>query len=360
MTDGIEIDFLPVGEGEHSGDAIAVRWRDNDQYKVMIYDGGTRDHGAAIVDHVKKYFDTTHVDYVVNSHPDNDHAGGLVYVLENLTVGELWMHRPWEYSAQILQYFHDGRITDESLAWRLKQKMTAAFSLEKAAQKQGIPIFEPFAGSQIGIFTVLSPTDDRYVHELIPQFEKSPELKKEATAMDSIVEATKAAISYIADLWHKEYLPESVTTSAENESSAVLFTSVGTRGYLLTGDAGVQTLRASADYAKSIGVDLPQRVTFVQIPHHGGRHNVSTETLNMLVGKPLADASAEPSRTAYVSASKKAPRHPKRVVTNAFLRRGFRVGQTKGSTIRHYSPGMPKREGWGPIPYLPFYEEVEQ
>jgi hypothetical protein len=198
MTDGIEIDFLPVGEGEHSGDAIAVRWRDNDQYKVMIYDGGTRDHGAAIVDHVKKYFDTTHVDYVVNSHPDNDHAGGLVYVLENLTVGELWMHRPWEYSAQILQYFHDGRITDESLAWRLKQKMTAAFSLEKAAQKQGIPIFEPFAGSQIGIFTVLSPTDDRYVHELIPQFEKSPELKKEATAMDSIVEATKAAISYIA------------------------------------------------------------------------------------------------------------------------------------------------------------------
>ena len=80
----------------------------------------------------------------------------------------------------------------------------------------------------------------------------------------------------------------------------------------------------------------------------------------MLVGKPLADESAEPSRTAYVSASKKAPRHPKRVVTNAFLRRGFRVGQTKGSTIRHYSPGMPEREGWGPITYLPFYEEVEQ
>ena len=34
MVNGIEIDFLPVGEGKHSGDAIAVRWREDDQYKI--------------------------------------------------------------------------------------------------------------------------------------------------------------------------------------------------------------------------------------------------------------------------------------------------------------------------------------
>lgn len=360
MADEIEIDFLPVGEGEHSGDAIAARWRDNGQYKVMIYDGGTKDCGVALVNHVKTHFNTEFVDYVVNSHPDNDHAGGLQYVLENLKVGELWMHRPWEYSTQIRHYFHDGRITDESLAERLKQKMAAAYALEEAAQRQGTPVREPFAGSRIGVFTVLSPTKDRYIHELIPQFEKSPELKKVESAMEAMFDMVKKAASYVADIWHKEYLPDSVTTSAENESSAVLFAPIGTRGYLLTGDAGIQTLRAAADYAKCIGIDLPQRVTFVQIPHHGGRHNVSTETLNMLVGEPLTDESAEPARTAYVSASKKAPSHPKRVVTNAFVRRGFRVGQTKGITIRHYSPGMPKREGWGPITYLPFFKEVEQ
>lgn len=31
---GYEIDFLAVGEGERSGDAIAVRWADGDGFKV--------------------------------------------------------------------------------------------------------------------------------------------------------------------------------------------------------------------------------------------------------------------------------------------------------------------------------------
>lgn len=90
-----------------------------------------------------------------------------------------------------------------------------------------------------------------------------------------------------------------------------------------------------------------------------GRHNVSTEALNLLVGEPLQNATAPPTRTAYVSAAAKAPRHPKKVVTNAFVRRGFRVGQTKGRAISHFTQGTPKREGWGPITYLPFFEEVE-
>lgn len=360
MADSIEIDFLPVGDGEHSGDAIAVRWRENDQYKILIYDGGTKAYGSALVDHVKTHFHSHYVDYVVNSHPDNDHAGGLLYVLQNLTVGEVWMHQPWTYSAEIRHYFRDGRITDASLAERLKGKMAAAYALENAAKEREVQVHEPFAGSQIGIFTVLSPTRDRYVHELVPQFEKAPELKKDESALDSIFDAVKGALGFIADRWDVEYLPDTVSTSAENESSAVLFASVGDRGYLLTGDAGIQTLRASAEYAMSIGIDLPRRVSFVQIPHHGGRHNVSTETLNMLVGEPLPNALEEPTRTAFVSVGAKAPRHPKRVVTNAFARRGFKIGQTKGGTICHFTPGMPQREGWGPISYVPFYDEVEE
>lgn len=58
MADGIEIDFLPVGDGEHSGDAIAVRWREDGQYKIMIYDGGTKAYGAALVEHVKTHYNS--------------------------------------------------------------------------------------------------------------------------------------------------------------------------------------------------------------------------------------------------------------------------------------------------------------
>ncbi|WP_432260839.1 ComEC/Rec2 family competence protein [Cupriavidus sp. TMH.W2] len=358
----MEIDFLPVGKGESSGDAIAIRWKESDRYKVMIYDGGTKDYGEALVNHVKGHYGTTHVDYVVNSHPDNDHAGGLLYVLENMTVGELWMHRPWQYSAQIRDYFHDGRMTDESLARRLQEKMSAAHALEKVAQERNITIREPFAGSQIGIFHVLSPTRNRYIDQLIPEFQKSPELKKAAATLESFfdkaVDKTVEVLSKAADRWDMEFLPETVSTSAENESSAVLFAKTEAHGYLLTGDAGIETLRAAAEYAQAMGYDLPSQVTFVQIPHHGGRHNVSTETLDLIVGKPLAIKPEKFTRTAFVSAAKAAPTHPKRVVTNAFLRRGFNVAQTKGQSIYHFR-GAERRVGWGPLTYVPFYAELD-
>lgn len=361
MITSLEIDFLPVGEGEHSGDAIAVRWQQDGVAKVLVYDGGTKTSGRALVDHVRFHYGTTHVDYVVNSHPDNDHASGLSLVLEELTVGELWMHQPWNYSAQICDYFHDGRITSESLAKRLQQKMAAAYALEKLAEKKHVTVREPFAGSVIGIFRVLSPTTERYVHELVPAFQKSPDLKKSEGIMDSALFTwvKEAAQAFVAELWTGESLPETVTTSAENESSAVLFANIENRGgYLLTGDAGLDSLRASAEYARSIGIDLPGQVTFVQIPHHGGRHNVSTETLNLLVGPPMAGEVTNVAKTAFVSASEKAPTHPKRKVTNAFKRRGFGVFATKGKSIRH-GFNQPLRQDWGPAEHLPFYNEVE-
>lgn len=139
----------------------------------------------------------------------------------------------------------------------------------------------------------------------------------------------------------------------------MLFAAFGGRGDLLTGDAGIKTLRESADYATRLGIDLPSQVTFAQIPHHGGRHHVSSETLNLVFGKPLALRPENPGRVAFVSASAKAPTHPKRVVTNAFNRRSFRVAQTKGNSIWRHS-NMPAREGCGPLTYVPFYDEVEQ
>ncbi len=48
---GYEIDFLPVGNGDRSGDAIAMRYGTPNNYKVIVYDGGTKESGKALVDH---------------------------------------------------------------------------------------------------------------------------------------------------------------------------------------------------------------------------------------------------------------------------------------------------------------------
>lgn len=362
MNEAYEIDFLPVGSGVRSGDAICIRYGTPDNYKVMVYDGGTKESGAKIVEHIRQHYGTTHVDYVVCSHPDGDHASGLSVVLESLSVGGLWMHRPWEYSSVIRQYFNDGRITDVSLAERLQEKMAAAYKLEALALEKGIPLYEPFKGAQIGAFYVMSPDREWYVHTLIPDFAKSPEKKLASdigeSALKSLLASVKATVSGIAESWGFETLREDVSTSAENESSVVLYGVIAEKGILLTGDAGVQALSATATYAENCCISLPDTLKFAQVPHHGSRNNISPSVLDRLIGKKTYSPVSENRLTAFVSAAKDSEIHPRKMVVNGFIRRGALVMPTKGQSIRHHH-NMGARSGWNAVPSLPFFEEVE-
>ena len=53
-----EVDFLAVGEGEKSGDAIAVRWGNlagpRIEQKVPIIDGGTLEAGKNLVNALRE------------------------------------------------------------------------------------------------------------------------------------------------------------------------------------------------------------------------------------------------------------------------------------------------------------------
>lgn len=364
-----EIDFLPVGNGDRSGDAIALRYGGPDAYTIIVYDGGTKESGAKLVEHIKKYYGTDYVDHVVNSHPDGDHASGLSEILEKLQVGTLWLHRPWNYSKIILDYFKDGRITNESLRQRLQEKMASAYQLEQIALRNGIEIREPFQGASIGEFHVLSPEKDWYVHELIADFSKSPDQKKSETAalqqptgglLRALSEAAKRAATWIADKWEIELLREDVKTSAENESSVVLYGYMQDykHGILLTGDAGVNALGRAVDYLDINNVSAPQSINFIQVPHHGSRHNVSTSVLDRILGQRLPSKPAKYEKFSFVSAGKESTTHPRQMVVNAFLRRGVRVDATKGATKRHQR-GMPSREGWEASTPLEFAERVE-
>ena len=64
MNEGYEIDFLPVGSGERSGDAICVRCGSPGDYKVMVYDGGTKESGFGReggAEGIEEYLDTKYI-----------------------------------------------------------------------------------------------------------------------------------------------------------------------------------------------------------------------------------------------------------------------------------------------------------
>ncbi len=364
---GFEIDFLAVGEGARSGDAIALRWGNlfgpRDQQFVMVVDGGNKDSGDALVSHIEAYYGTSEIDLVLNSHPDADHASGLSVVLEEMTVKKLWMHRPWTRLEHIHDLVQDGRITQDSLQARIEEALEAAYALEEIAVEKGIPIWEPFTSVPMArggaTIRVLGPSEAYYT-ELLPQFDDMPSLHEAAVASYSEGRyrlAKSDAVFNSVQLWTQETLedPDDEEVRAENNSSVILLLQIDGEQILLTADAGVPALIRAYRRAAALGIDLRQ-CCFYQVPHHGSRRNIGPSILDAIVGPKLPFGSASKA-TAYVSAAPEAgPKHPSAKVTNAFRRRGVQVVGTQGKSLC-YSRNAPQRYGWVAASALPLLTE---
>jgi beta-lactamase superfamily II metal-dependent hydrolase len=347
--DSLEIDFLTVGNGERSGDAIALRYgnfTDPNQQYVIVIDGGTIDSGKKLIELIKSTYSTNYVDLVICTHPDGDHSSGLREVLKQLTIGELWIQQPWNYSHLISDMFKDGRMTPNSLSERLKDAYSFAYELVQIANKKNITINEPYAGRTFnnGTIELLGPSKDYYV-SLIPEFNKSPEVKEDliVKAYTSLMEGVKA----VMETMDYETLDESGETTGENNTSVVTLLKFNSQNYLFTGDAGIPALKKVIEYSKTKKIDL-SNLNFFQVPHHGSKRNISPSILNVIK-----------TERAYISAAKEDTDHPSKRVINALIRRGASVYSTEGKNLRFHN-NAPAREGYSAAIPLPFFDQVEE
>ena len=358
---GYEIDFLAVGE-DKSGDAITLRFGnlvgDRKEQTVVVIDGGFADTGKQVVDHLRTHYRTTKVELVVSTHPDGDHSAGLETVLTECDVDAFWMHQPWNHTDDVAKMFEDGRVTDSSVSEELRKSLDSARNLERAAQRRGIPVVEPFTGladvSQS--VWVVGPTK-AYYESLLPEFRCTPEPVQKTSVFQAVWLGTEEAIKVLAEHWNIETLDDKGVTSAENNSSVILLVTIGERWLFFTADAGIPALTAATNTLVASNLDLA-KIQFIQVPHHGSRRNVSPAILDLLLGPKLQAETT--SRTAYVSVAKpNDPKHPSKKVTNAFRRRGVPVHATAGRSICHFFD-TPTRQGWISVSPLPFYNEVEE
>ena len=363
---GYEIDFLAVERGEKSGDAIAfrignLRGRRDEQF-VGVIDGGYTEDGVKLVKHIQQYYGTDIVDLVVSSHPDDDHSQGLAAVVEHMDVRLLWMHQPWNHADRIRRMFTDGRLTTRGVSDKFTRSLESAKAVERLALQKGIPIVEPFTGEPAAAgrrVYVIGPSRV-YYEELLCDFDCAPAGARAVslrsmvtTAGTAMVEAVKRKLE---EKWDIETLGDDCSTSAENNSSTVLFVDAGEECWLLTGDAGAPALTQAMDVVDGARVDR-SKIKFFQVPHHGSHHSVGPTILNRMLGPRLPAGSAM-SRTAFVSSAKSAPKHPSRKVVNAYKRRGIEVHATEGDAKVRWSE-HPERASYGPSTPLPFYSEVE-
>ena len=353
MLDFFEIDFLKI-ETSQSGGAICIRYSIDDLMQIHVIDGGFQDTGDDVVEHINTYYGNPRkIDHVVATHEHRDHTGGLKKVLEEFEVGTLWMNRPWAYSKQLIDRFRYENV--DNLTKKLKEVYSNLEELEQIAQEKNITIKSAFQGTEIGKFVVLAPTMARFLQLVVD----SKETPKPVTGskLVKIAKATKKTL--IAAIWGSENLLGG-STDAENEMSIVQIGKLCGKQILLTGDAGTDGLNEAFNFAKSIpNIKLPG-VNFLQSPHHGSRHNLSSEVLDKLVGSKFSCNEERSFRfTAYIDASKKDESHPHNAVVRALYHRGGDVFTSEDNSIRHKSKNAPDRD-WGASTPLPYPEEQEE
>jgi beta-lactamase superfamily II metal-dependent hydrolase len=352
---GYEVDFLCVGEG--SGDAICIRYGDDHLgYRVTVVDGGHASTSEKLIAHIEQNYHGagTKITHVVLSHADDDHARGLIDLLKHFKVYNLWMNRPWRFASETLPSFHQN-YTLEGLIAYMREKHPYLVEMEEIAAEKGITIHDAFQGDVVGDFRILAPSRSRYI-SLIPDLEKTPQSYAEKKGILKVVmDAVSTAVGGVAEKWGIETLSnDPPATSASNETSIVQLGTFAEGTVLLTGDVGPEGLAEAADYAELIGqLKTP---TLVQVPHHGSRRNVTPAVLDRWLGPRSESGTKRGSAICSVGSNKED--YPRKVVSNAFLRRGHPISSTRTYSAIHHQRGM-KDRGWQTVETLPFAEVVE-
>ena len=126
--------FIDVGQG----DSVFIELPGE---KVMLIDGGSRGYADTVIKYIKKY-KIDKIDYLVATHPHEDHIGGLPEVIKAFEIGQIYMPKA-EANTKIF-----GQLLDSIEAKGLKIK----------SSKAGVNILDE-GGLRIDI---ISPAKDSY------------------------------------------------------------------------------------------------------------------------------------------------------------------------------------------------------
>jgi beta-lactamase superfamily II metal-dependent hydrolase len=162
--------------------------------------------------------------------------------------------------------------------------------------------------------------------------------------------------NFLDETFDIETLQDKGETSPQNNSSAITLIEHNDMKFLFTGDAGIEALELASEELEYLG-NARGSYTLVQIPHHASRHNVGPTILTKLLGDKLSNRNQKRGN-AYASAAKNCEDHPKKIVINAFTRRGYPVTSTEGLGKVFHNLET-NRPGWSASTPHPLYAEVE-
>lgn len=137
LSGNVTVHFIDVGQG----DSIFIDTPDLD----MLIDGGTKGAGTTVVQYLQA-LQVTWIDFVVATHPDSDHIGGLITVLT-------------EYNVTCAPTVVDSSFTKDTNTYRDYIALAQQRTVEYASRGQ-VLVLDTYVN-----VTVLNPTSPLEFHD---------------------------------------------------------------------------------------------------------------------------------------------------------------------------------------------------
>ena len=291
-----EIEMLDV----KSADAFIIHIIDEkDEDHIILVDAGDYTDGQKIIDHLRRYYKSPKINLAIVTHPDDDHYGGFLYLLEKIKekskdaieIKSFWIHDPGQHiSAKDVKY---GWTEERAKAEACSVLELNGQNLLKLIGDLKINKIEPFAYSGEDFtfghpdynLIVLGPSEE-YYKSLVPSFRNGlkPKYKAEEIDEDSTVTLKDGKI-------YSKTLDEAGDDPSTHNQSSLIFAFVPTEGkkYLFMGDAGEAAFKNIPKEFES----YIKNVSWLKVPHHGSKYNLTNDMINTI--KP---------KVAYISTEK--------------------------------------------------------
>ena len=293
-----QIEMLNVGDA----DAFIVYYLTDDGRKhLVLIDAGRYGDGEKVLNHLNSYYKDVPVELAIVTHPDDDHYGGFVYMLEQIKQkanNAVPIHRFWINDPR--KHISADDVEEEIQRKTLEKRLADIYSVNKSNSLEliellRIPHKEVFAqtvftdvilrlgkherkeecehSNQIG-FTILGPTKEyfeaqcqafRYEHVHVQAEDEENDMLDERTFSTS----TRCLSRVLDDA-------DDDSSNHNRSSIMVLFEPGDGSKSLFTGDASVDSFENMDDSHKN----KCRNVAWLKVPHHGSKHNLNTKWIN--------------------------------------------------------------------------------
>jgi len=289
------IEMLSVG----AADCFIIHYTDsNNKNTIILVDSGNYNDADDILQHLRDtyHYERLTINLAIVTHPDDDHYGGFVKMLEKLDNGDkdaipinkFWLNNPQKH-------VQTKDVTNDVKPSTLKNRIAKLFdagesNLLDLIDKLNIPCDEKFAHSHTikggGVFadftypvretdflgfTIVAPTVD-FFEELAPNL-RYDNLKgyKYDTGEDEVgfIPNGKCLSKALDDAQDD--------SSTHNQSSMMfVFEPEKDVKYLFCGDAG----ESAFCHIPQSHLGKIRNVHWMKVPHHGSKHNLTSNIIN--------------------------------------------------------------------------------